>query len=89
LVGISVIKNERGGEGLDSSPERCTVMLRDRMRVNNAKASHNTDGQSHEAFVLDVDVIVVWILVDAVQDAADHDDVGLDIILLGSKVEVI
>ena len=63
-------------------------MLRDRLRVNNAKACHNTDRQTREVFVLDVDVIDVWIILDAVQDAADHDDVGLDLILLGSKVEV-
>ena len=63
-------------------------MLRDGLGVNNTQACHNTDRQTREIVVLDVDVIDVWIILDAVQDAADHDDVGLDLILLGSKVEV-
>jgi hypothetical protein len=88
LIGISAIKDVRGGEGFDSSPERCTIMLRDRLQVNNAKACHNADRQTREIVVLDVDVIFAWIFVGTARGATDHDDVGLDIILLGSKVEV-
>jgi hypothetical protein len=64
-------------------------MLRDRLGVNNAQACHGADRQIREAFVLDVEVLVARIFVDTVNNGTDHDDVGLDFILLGNKVEVI
>ena len=57
--------------------------------MNNAQACHGADRQIRETFVLDVEVLVARIFVDTVNNGADHDDVGLDFILLGNKVEVI
>ena len=48
------------------SYKRCTKMLRDRLRVNNAQACHDADRQTRETFVLDVEVLVARIFVGTV-----------------------